>query len=469
MDNTIKKNEERYMLALSELRQREEKIHAGGGQKAIDKQHQRQKLTARERIRYLIDQDSRFIEIGIFAGEGMSAEHGGCPAGGAVAGIGVVSGRQCIIVANDQTVKAGAWFPITAKKHLRLQEMSMENGLPILYLVDSAGVFLPMQDEIFADKEHFGRVFRNNAKMSAMGITQLAAVMGPCVAGGAYLPVMSDETLMVRGNGSIFLAGPYLVKAAIGEDTAVVMLTHVNYHTGAMHDMDAITRAAHEKGALMLWDLAHSAGAVPVDLAGCDVDLAVGCGYKFLNGGPGAPAFLYVAPRLQDALRYPLTGWLGHAAPFAFETGDRPGQGIARTLVGTPPVLSLAALEVGIDIALQAPMEQVRAKSVRQTTIFAELLEQVGAGLGFQLASPRDAARRGSQVCLAHGQAYAIIQALIGRGVIGDFRAPDILRFGITPLYTRYVDLFDAAESLRAVMAGGEWQAPEHQTRRAVT
>ncbi len=265
------------------------------------------------------------------------------------------------------------------------------------------------------------------------------------------------------------LVEPEGVAAAIGEDTAVVMLTHVNYHTGTMHDMDAITRAAHEKGALMLWDLAHSAGAVPVDLAGCDVDLAVGCGYKFLNGGPGAPAFLYVAPRLQDALRYPLTGWLGHAAPFAFETGYRPGQGIARTMVGTPPVLSLAALEVGIDIALQAPMDQVRAKSVQQTTIFAELLEQVGAGLGFQLASPRDAARRGSQVCLAHGQAYAIMQALIGRGVIGDFRAPDILRFGITPLYTRYVDLFDAAEALRAVMAGGEWQAPEHQTRRAVT
>ena len=265
------------------------------------------------------------------------------------------------------------------------------------------------------------------------------------------------------------LVEPEGIAAAIAADTAVVMLTHVNYHTGAMHDMPAITKAAHEKGALMLWDLAHSAGAVPVDLAGCDADLAVGCGYKFLNGGPGAPAFLYVAPRLQESLHYPLTGWLGHAAPFAFETGYRPGQGIARTMVGTPPVLSLAALEVGIDIALQAPMDQVRAKSVRQTTIFAELLEQVGAGQGFQLASPRDAARRGSQVCLAHGEAYAIMQALIARGVIGDFRAPDILRFGITPLYTRYVDLFDAAEALRLVMAGGEWQAPEHQTRRAVT
>jgi kynureninase len=265
------------------------------------------------------------------------------------------------------------------------------------------------------------------------------------------------------------LVEPEEVAAAIGEDTAVVMLTHVNYHTGAMHDMAAVTAAAHGKGALMLWDLAHSAGAVPVDLSGCDVDLAVGCGYKFLNGGPGAPAFLYVAPRLQEALRYPLTGWLGHAAPFAFETGYRPGQGIARTMVGTPPVLSLAALEVGIDIALQAPMDAVRAKSVRQTTIFAELLEAAGAGQGFRLASPRDAARRGSQVCLAHGEAYAIMQALIARGVIGDFRAPDILRFGITPLYTRYVDLFDAAEALRQVMARGEWRAAEHQTRRAVT
>jgi len=206
-----------------------------------------------------------------------------------------------------------------------------------------------------------------------------------------------------------------------------------------------------------------------VDLAGCDADLAVGCGYKFLNGGPGAPAFLYVAPRLHDTLRYPLTGWLGHAAPFAFETGFRPGQGIGRTMVGTPPVLSLAALEVGIDIALQAPIEQVRAKSVQQTTIFAALLEQLDPAWGFRLASPHDPARRGSQVCLAHGQAYPIMQALIERGVIGDFRAPDILRFGITPLYTRYIDLWHAAETLRAVMVHGEWQDARHQTRHAVT
>lgn len=218
MDVTTNKNEDQYRLALSDMRQRLEKIYLGGGKKSIDKQHERNKLTARERIEYLRDKDSAFVEIGAFAGDGMYAEQGGCPAGGTVAGIGYVSGRQCVMVANDQTVKAGAWFPITAKKNLRLQEIAMENRLPVIYIVDSAGVFLPMQDEIFPDKEHFGRVFRNNAKMSAMGITQIAAVMGPCVAGGAYLPIMSDETLMVEGSGSIFLAGPYLVKAAIGED-----------------------------------------------------------------------------------------------------------------------------------------------------------------------------------------------------------------------------------------------------------
>ncbi len=256
---------------------------------------------------------------------------------------------------------------------------------------------------------------------------------------------------------------------AIRDDVAVVMLTHVNYHTGAMHDMAALTRAAHAAGALVLWDLAHSAGAVPVDLAGCDADLAVGCGYKFLNGGPGAPAFLYVAPRLQEAMRYPLTGWLGHAAPFAFEGSYRPAPGVARAMVGTPPVISVAALEMGVDIALEAPMALVREKSVRQTSLFIGMLMGRGAPWGFRLASPEDAARRGSQVCLAHDQAYAIMQALIARGVIGDFRAPDILRFGITPLYTRYVDLFDAAEALRAVMAGGEWQDARYRTRNAVT
>lgn len=212
------RNEDAMKLLLSDLKKRREKILLGGGKKSIDKQHEKNKWTARERISYLIDPGSEFLEIGSFAGYGMYEEQGGCPAGGTVAGIGYVSGRQCVLLANDQTVKAGAWFPITGKKNLRMQEIAMENHLPVIYLVDSAGVFLPMQDEIFPDKEHFGRIFRNNARMSAMGITQIAAVMGPCVAGGAYLPIMSDETLMVEGNGSIFLAGPYLVKAAIGED-----------------------------------------------------------------------------------------------------------------------------------------------------------------------------------------------------------------------------------------------------------
>jgi 3-methylcrotonyl-CoA carboxylase beta subunit len=219
MDISFNKNEDAMKLAWSQVRQQLETIYEGGGKKAIEKQRERNKLTARERISWLCDDDKPFIEIGAFAGFEMYAEQGGCPAGGTVSGIGYVSGRQCVIVANDQTVKAGAWFPITGKKNLRMQEMAMENKLPVIYLVDSAGVYLPMQDEIFPDKEHFGRIFRNNAKMSAMGITQIAAVMGPCVAGGAYLPIMSDETLMVEGNGSIYLAGPYLVKAAIGEDT----------------------------------------------------------------------------------------------------------------------------------------------------------------------------------------------------------------------------------------------------------
>jgi acetyl-CoA carboxylase carboxyltransferase component len=225
------KNEDALRRAVSGWRTRLEKIMLGGGKAATEKQHEKNKLTARERIQYLIDKDGPFIEIGAFAGFEMYEEQGGCPAGGTVAGIGYVSGRQCVILANDQTVKAGAWFPITGKKNLRLQEIAMENHLPVIYLVDSAGVFLPMQDEIFPDKEHFGRIFRNNARMSAMGITQIAAVMGPCVAGGAYLPIMSDETLMVEGNGSIFLAGPYLVKAAIGEQVDAETLGGAVTHT----------------------------------------------------------------------------------------------------------------------------------------------------------------------------------------------------------------------------------------------
>ncbi|WP_291906999.1 acyl-CoA carboxylase subunit beta [Chitinophaga sp. CB10] len=225
------KNEDAIRLAVSTMKQRLGVIEQGGGKKSLEKVRQRGKLTARERIEYLIDDNSTFTEIGAFAAYDMYPEHGGCPAAGTVGGIGYVSGRQCMIVANDMTVKAGAWFPLTGKKNLRLQEIAMENHLPIIYLVDSAGVFLPMQDEIFPDKEHFGRIFRNNARMSAMGITQIAAVMGSCVAGGAYLPIMSDEVLMVEGNGSIFLAGPYLVKAAIGEDVDAETLGGAVTHT----------------------------------------------------------------------------------------------------------------------------------------------------------------------------------------------------------------------------------------------
>lgn len=225
------KNEDAMKLAWSDVQQKLDKIFEGGGIKAAAKQKEKNKLTARQRIAYLCDKGKPFIELGAFAGYNMYAEYGGCPAGGTVSGIGYVSGRQCMIVANDQTVKAGAWFPITGKKNLRMQEIAMENKLPVIYIVDSAGVFLPMQDEIFPDKEHFGRIFRNNAKMSAMGITQIAAVTGACVAGGAYLPIMSDETLMVEGNGSIFLAGPYLVKAAIGEDVDAETLGGAATHT----------------------------------------------------------------------------------------------------------------------------------------------------------------------------------------------------------------------------------------------
>ena len=231
MNLEANKNEDALKLAWSQVKQQLEKIYEGGGKKAIAKQKEKNKLVARERIAYLCDEGKPFIEIGAFAGFEMYEEQGGCPSGGTVSGIGYVSGRQCIIVANDQTVKAGAWFPITGKKNLRMQEIAMENHLPIVYIVDSAGVYLPMQDEIFPDKENFGRIFRNNARMSAMGITQIAVVTGACVAGGAYLPIMSDETIMVEGAGSIFLAGPYLVKAAIGEDSDAETLGGAVTHT----------------------------------------------------------------------------------------------------------------------------------------------------------------------------------------------------------------------------------------------
>jgi len=231
MDLKFNKNDDSMRLMISEMNQKLEKIYLGGGKKKIEKTHAQGKMTARERIDYLIDDKSNFLEIGAFVGDGMYKEYGGCPSGGVVIGLGYVKGRECVIVANDATVKAGAWFPITGKKNLRAQEIAMENHLPIIYLVDSAGIFLPLQADIFADKEHFGRIFRNNAKMSAMGITQISAVMGNCVAGGAYLPIMSDEALIVNKTGTIFLAGSYLVKSAIGEDVDNETLGGATTHT----------------------------------------------------------------------------------------------------------------------------------------------------------------------------------------------------------------------------------------------
>ena len=231
MSLELDQNIDAFKLAVSGLNRRLEQIYDGGGKKRIEKLHAEGKMTARERIGYLLDPGSAQIEVGAFAGHEMYAEHGGCPAGGVVVVIGYIRGRQCIVVANDATVKAGAWFPITGKKNLRAQEIAMENRLPIIYLVDSAGVYLPLQDEIFPDKEHFGRIFRNNAKLSSAGIPQIAAIMGSCVAGGEYLPIMSDEALIVEKTGSVFLAGPYLVKAAIGEDADKETLGGASTHS----------------------------------------------------------------------------------------------------------------------------------------------------------------------------------------------------------------------------------------------
>ncbi|MDX2361189.1 MAG: acyl-CoA carboxylase subunit beta [Crocinitomicaceae bacterium] len=235
------KNDDQMRLKISALQRELEKIYEGGGKKRIEKHHSKGKMTARERINFLLDKDTEHIEIGAVAGYGMYEEHGGCPAAGVVIVIGYVSGRQCLVVANDATVKAGAWFPITGKKNLRAQEIAMENNLPIIYLVDSAGVYLPLQDEIFPDKEHFGRIFRNNAVMSSRGILQIAAVMGSCVAGGAYLPIMSDESLIVNKTGTIFLAGSYLVKAAIGESIDNETLGGATTHTEISGVCDYIT------------------------------------------------------------------------------------------------------------------------------------------------------------------------------------------------------------------------------------
>src|SRR5665647_847440 len=265
------------------------------------------------------------------------------------------------------------------------------------------------------------------------------------------------------------LAEPDALDDAITDDVGVVMLTHVNYRTGRMHDMPRITELAHARGAMMLWDLAHSAGAVPVNLTSANVDFAVGCGYKYLNGGPGAPAFIYAAARHQSKIEPVLSGWLGHESPFAFETSYRPAEGIERFAVGAPPILSLTALEVGVDLMLEASIDAVRAKSVQQTTVFDALVQQEIGPDVVSLVSPSDSAMRGSQLCYAYRDAWPVMRALIDRGVIGDFRAPDILRFGFTPLYVGFAELWDAVAILRTILAERSWDRPEYHARAKVT
>lgn len=275
------------------------------------------------------------------------------------------------------------------------------------------------------------------------------------------------------------------IAGALDEDAAVLLLTHVNYRTGAMHDMAQLTAAAHARGILCVWDLCHSAGAVPIDLHGADADFAVGCGYKYLNGGPGAPAFVWAHPRVVNRCAQPLAGWFGHAAPFRFTPGYAPAEGIGRYLCGTPPILGLSALQCGLDVFSAAEplggMAALRAKSLALTDLFIALVEQRCAGHGLALVTPREHARRGSQVCLAHAAgledsgAHAMVQALIARGVIGDFRQgdggthQDILRFGFTPLYVGFEEVWNAVEQLRQVLATGEWRAARFQQRQKVT
>jgi kynureninase len=256
---------------------------------------------------------------------------------------------------------------------------------------------------------------------------------------------------------------------AIDGNTACVLLTQVSYRTGRMYDMAKITAAAHARGAIMIWDLCHSAGAMPIDLAGADYDFAIGCGYKFLNGGPGAPAFISVAKKHQDKVAPALSGWFGHAAPFAFEASYRPADGIDRWAVGTPPVLSLAALEVGIDLMLEASLEALREKSLRQGEVFEELMAQELKGHGFTLASPASLKERGSQICYAHENAWPIMQCLIAHNVIGDFRAPDIDRFGFTPLYLGFAELWGAVAILKRIMDTRAWDTPQFHARAKVT
>ncbi|MGR3593735.1 MAG: kynureninase [Limimaricola soesokkakensis] len=279
---------------------------------------------------------------------------------------------------------------------------------------------------------------------------------------------MAQGLIEQLGRGhELRVVAPEEVEAAIDDDVAVMMITEVDYRTGRRHDMPALIAKAHEVGALAIWDLAHSAGAVDVDVAAADTDFAVGCTYKFLNGGPGAPAFIHVAPRLIDEVQPALSGWLGHAEPFAFEPGYRPGPAIARMRVGTPPVLAMAALDAALDIWDRVDIDDLRAASLALSDRFIAGVEAACPGL--ELATPRAHAQRGSQVSFRHPQGYAVMQALIAQGVIGDFRAPDILRFGITPLYLDEADIDRAVEVLATILREGSWDRPEFHARAAVT
>lgn len=275
--------------------------------------------------------------------------------------------------------------------------------------------------------------------------------------------------LLDRGYTLRLVDTPGELAAAIGADTAVAMITHVNYRTGYMHDMAALTRHIHDAGAIALWDLAHSTGAVPVDLNGVSADFAVGCTYKYLNAGPGAPGFVWVARRHQAAARQPLSGWWGHAAPFAMDPTFRPADGIGRFLCGTQPIVSLALVECGLDVFLQTDMQRLRKKSLAMSDLFIECVETRCKGHPLKLVTPRDHAQRGSQASFEHPHGYEVMQALIARGVIGDYREPHVLRFGFTPLYLRYVDVWDAVETLRDVLETQAWRAPEFAERGAVT
>jgi kynureninase len=281
---------------------------------------------------------------------------------------------------------------------------------------------------------------------------------------------MAEGLIRHLGRGhSLRLVEPDEIEASITDDVAVVMLTQVNYRTGRLHDMRRITEVAHARGAIMLWDLAHSAGAVPIDVTSANVDFAVGCGYKYLNGGPGAPAFLYVPKRLQSSFDPVLSGWHGHATPFTFEPSYHAAEGIERMAVGAPAVLSLVALEVGIDLMLEVSQDVLRAKSLQQTSMFDALVEQEIGRDVVSLVTPREPAMRGSQLCYSYDNAWPVMRALIARGVIGDFRAPDILRFGFTPLYLGFAELWDAVATLKDILATRAWDKPEYHARAKVT